>query len=130
VIVVGFVSVLFRDLRGADDASKGVYCTQHPAVVCSILAAAGAAAGASVAASAAAAKPKRSRNSLDVGYDKKSLHQVHVPCSPKHASNTPLKNHDFNCFPVPFPFLPSHHPRFPLAAQVPTHRPRHTSSTR
>ena len=82
-MVLRLLLVLFRDLRGADDASKGVYCTQHPAVVCCILAAAGAAAGASVAASAAAAKPKRNRNSLDVGYDKKSLHQVLVPSSPQ-----------------------------------------------
>ncbi len=54
---------------------QGVYCTAHPAAVC--LHHSACAVNAAGAASAVSKpKPKRNRNSLDVGYDKKSLHQV------------------------------------------------------
>ena len=54
-----------------------MYCTNVPAIICSHLAASGPVdVAAAAAAATAATKPKRSRDSLAIGYDKKSLQQV------------------------------------------------------
>lgn len=65
---------LFSSVR-ANVAAKGVYCTAEPAVVCPHLAACSSGNVATAAASSSV-KSKRNRNSLDIGYEKKSLHQV------------------------------------------------------
>jgi hypothetical protein len=70
---------------------QGVYCSNIPAIICSHLAASGGSVDVAAAAAAAASKPKRSRDSLDIGYDKKSLQQVFALLSPhsKHLPYTP-----------------------------------------
>jgi hypothetical protein len=53
-----------------------VYCTAGPAIVCLHLSASANQGPGSAAAALSKIKPKRNRNSVDIGYDKKSLHQV------------------------------------------------------
>ena len=56
---------------------KGVYCTADPAVICgNIATCSGNVTIVAARSSATTSKSKRNRNSLDVGYEKKSLHQV------------------------------------------------------
>jgi midasin (ATPase involved in ribosome maturation) len=62
--------------RDVDAAAQSVYCTAEPAVFCSHLAACSSGDIANAHATAPVSKSKRNRNSLDIGYDKKSLHQV------------------------------------------------------
>jgi hypothetical protein len=60
-----------------DSAMKGVYCTADPTVICgSTATCAGGQTTVAARSTAAASKSKRNRNSLDIGYEKKSLHQV------------------------------------------------------